>query len=52
MEYEIVKDTDLNGKETTIIKRTNADGSISWIPTDPSNFDYQNYLNNDKAAAE
>jgi hypothetical protein len=27
------------------IKRTNEDGSISFIPTDSSNSDYQRYLN-------
>ena len=39
--YEVIKDED--GLET--IKRTNADGSISFIPTDPTNSDYQRYLN-------
>ena len=28
-----------------IIKRTEADGKVSWIPTDPANSDYQRYLN-------
>jgi hypothetical protein len=28
-----------------IIKRTDADGSIWWIPSDPANSDYQRYLN-------
>jgi hypothetical protein len=41
MEYE--KITLDNGKE--IIKRTNADGTVSFIPTDPANSDYQRYLN-------
>lgn len=36
-----------NGVVTTI-KRTNADGVISWIPADPANSDYQAYLNPDK----
>ena len=27
------------------IKRINEDGSISFIPTDPANADYQAYLN-------
>ena len=27
------------------IERTNADGSLSWIPKDESNSDYQRYLN-------
>ncbi len=32
----------LGGK---IIKRTDANGTESWIPIDPSNSDYQRYLN-------
>ena len=28
----------------TLIQRTNEDGSISFIPTDPANSDYQAYL--------
>jgi len=28
-----------------IIKRTNEDGSESWIPKDEANADYQRYLN-------
>jgi hypothetical protein len=28
-----------------MIKRTDADGSVWWIPTDPANSDYQAYLN-------
>lgn len=30
--------------ESTIIKRTDADGNETWIPTDPANSDYQAYL--------
>ena len=30
--------------DSYIIKRTNADGSVSWIPEDPANSDYQAYL--------
>jgi hypothetical protein len=30
----------------TMIKRTNEDGSVWWIPTDPANSDYQAYLAN------
>jgi hypothetical protein len=41
MTYEII--TDENGTET--IKRTNEDGSVSFIPSDKSNSDYQRYLN-------
>jgi hypothetical protein len=33
-----------NGVVTTI-KRTDANGVISWIPCDPANSDYQRYLN-------
>jgi len=38
--YEIKKD-----EFGEIIIRTNEDGSISSIPTDPANSDYQRYLN-------
>jgi hypothetical protein len=27
-----------------VIKRTDADGSVWWIPADPANSDYQRYL--------
>jgi len=26
------------------VKRTDADGKVWWIPTDPANSDYQRYL--------
>jgi hypothetical protein len=39
--YEEVT-TELGNK---VIKRTDADGSVWWIPTDPTNSDYQRYLN-------
>lgn len=29
----------------TIIKRDNEDGTITYIPADPANSDYQAYLN-------
>jgi hypothetical protein len=29
----------------TVIKRTDVDGTVAWIPTDPANSDYQRYLN-------
>ena len=45
MTYEIVTNTELDGTETQILKRENADGTISWIPMDESNSDYQRYLN-------
>ena len=35
--------SDVSGTE--FIKRTDADGNIAWIPTDPANADYQRYLN-------
>lgn len=35
--------------EYTFIKRTNEDGSISGIPLDEANADYQAYLNRDEA---
>ena len=38
--YEVVI-SDLGYKS---IKRTDADGTIWWIPTDPANSDYQAYL--------
>ncbi len=41
MEYEIVEQE--NGHK--VIKRTDADGKVWWIPTDPANSDYQRYLN-------
>jgi hypothetical protein len=39
MKYEVVKN-----ENATIIKRTNEDESVSWIPADPANSDYQRYL--------
>jgi hypothetical protein len=39
--YEIMV-SELDNSE--IIKRTNEDGSESWIPKDPANSDYQRYL--------
>jgi len=36
----------------TMIKRTDADGQIWWIPLDPSNSDYQAYLKRDEAKTE
>ena len=41
IKYTIIIDVD--GIET--IRRENADGSISFIPNDPTNSDYQRYLN-------
>jgi hypothetical protein len=39
--YEIIV-SEIDNLET--IKRTNEDGSVSWIPLDESNSDYQRYL--------
>jgi len=36
-----------NDYGVTVIKRTDADGIIAWIPVDESNSDYQAYLNKD-----
>lgn len=46
--YEVIE-TDFGN---TVIKRTDADGQIWWIPTDPANSDYQAYLNKDKPQVE
>jgi hypothetical protein len=39
--YKIIE-TDFGQK---VIKRTDANGQETWIPTDPTNSDYQRYLN-------
>jgi hypothetical protein len=39
--YEVIENID----GTQIIKRMNQDGSISFIPKDEGNADYQEYLN-------
>jgi len=31
--------------DNEVIKRTDADGTIAWIPCDEANSDYQRYLN-------
>jgi hypothetical protein len=43
-QYEIINDEYNN---TEIIKRTDADGREWFIPIDPTNSDYQAYLNRD-----
>jgi len=43
MIYEIV--TNVFGEK--VVQRTDADGTIWFIPTDPANADYQAYLNKD-----
>ena len=41
--YEVIKgDSTINSAD--YVKRTDADGTIWSIPTDPSNSDYQAYL--------
>jgi len=42
MTYEIITQDIPLGE--TMIKKTDADGSVYWIPTDPANSDYQAYL--------
>jgi hypothetical protein len=39
--YEIVK----NSFDQDILKRTDEDGKVWWIPMDEANSDYQRYLN-------
>jgi hypothetical protein len=29
---------------SNLVKRNNEDGTVTWIPTDPANSDYQAYL--------
>ena len=40
--YEIIEANELNSK---MIKRTDEDGKVWWIPVDEANSDYQRYLN-------
>jgi len=42
--YTIPIDSITNEPSTITICRTDADGLVSWIPTDPANSDYQAYL--------
>lgn len=41
MTYELIEATDTY---PAILKRTDEDGQVTWIPTDPANSDYQRYL--------
>jgi hypothetical protein len=41
-----------NDLGATLIKRTDADNKVWWIPCDPANSDYQAYLNKDKEIAD
>jgi len=42
MTYKLIKD--MNGKEDQVLKRTNPDGTLSFIPFVAENTDYQEYL--------
>jgi len=42
MTYKLIKD--MNGKEDQVLKRTNPDGTLSFIPFAADNRDYQLYL--------
>jgi len=46
--YEIITSTD--GTETIV--RTDPDGKVWHIPTDPANSDYQAYLTKDEVKAD
>jgi hypothetical protein len=37
--YEVIE-----SEEGSVVKRTDPDGKEWWIPTDPANSDYQEYL--------
>jgi len=39
--YELVQVTPMSGE---LVKRTDEDGTVWWIPTDPANSDYAAYL--------
>jgi hypothetical protein len=39
MNYELIET-----EEGTTLKRTHLDGTVWWIPTDPNNSDYAEYL--------
>ena len=38
--YEVI----INSNNEEIIKRTTPEGIVSWIPPDPGNADYKEYL--------
>jgi hypothetical protein len=40
MTYEIITDE----RHGEIVKKTNENGDVFWIPIDPANSDYQEYL--------
>jgi hypothetical protein len=43
--YEIIENTDHKGATEKLLKKENEDGSVSFIPMDEANSDYQRYLN-------
>lgn len=49
MTYEIITD---ELTQNTIIQKNNLDGSISYIPMDENNSDYQAYLNKDNPVGD
>ena len=46
--YEVITD---ELSQTKMIKRTDENGLVAWIPTDLANSDYQAYLDRDKPKA-
>ena len=40
-----------NDAEQATLKRTDADGNIAWVPTDPGNRDYAEFLSSGATAA-
>jgi len=44
-QYREIKNEDSLIGNSIIIERINDDGSVSYIPADPANSDYQRYLN-------
>ena len=49
MTYELIKNEVLIGSD--VIKATDENGKVLWIPCDPANSDYQAYLDRDKPKA-
>ena len=47
--YEVIENAEM---KLQIIKRTDDNGEIAWIPLDLANSDYQAYLNKDKPKVE
>jgi hypothetical protein len=41
-----------NDLDQVMIKRTDEDGKVWWIPTDETNSDYQAYLKRDETKTE